>query len=62
MQREHRLIKHILRWACGGLAYMGLEILWRGHTHWTMGLLAVLLCIPLDLMNDIIPWEMPLIQ
>lgn len=41
---------------------MGLEMLWRGHTHWTMGLLAALLCIPLDLMNDVIPWEMSLFQ
>ncbi len=23
----------------GGLAYMVIEILWRGHTHWSMGVL-----------------------
>ena len=22
----------------GSFGYMGLELLWRGHTHWTMGL------------------------
>lgn len=30
------LINHGLRWAIGGLLYGLLEIIWRGHTHWTM--------------------------
>ncbi|MBQ9412707.1 MAG: hypothetical protein IJU29_06395 [Oscillospiraceae bacterium] len=29
----------ILTFLVGGLGYGGLEILWRGHTHWTMLLL-----------------------
>ncbi len=53
---------HIARWISGGLLYGGLEILWRGHTHWTMILLAALLCIPLDILNEHIPWNMPLVQ
>lgn len=56
----HRLSKHVARWVCGGLAYMGLELLWRGHTHWTMGVLAACLCVPLDIANEHMPWEMPL--
>lgn len=56
----HRLSKHLIRWAAGGLAYMGLEMLWRGRTHWTMGLLAAALCVPLDLANEHMPWDMPL--
>ena len=42
------LINHGLRWAIGGLLYGLLEIIWRGHTHWTMIVLAAALCIPLD--------------
>ena len=55
-----RVLNHILRWAAGGLLYGLLEILWRGYTHWSMIALAAVLCIPLDLANNRIPWEMPL--
>lgn len=51
---------HILRWLAGGLLYGGLELLWRGYTHPSMILLAALLCIPLDIANELMPWDMPL--
>lgn len=34
-----KLLAHIPIAVIGGLVYMGIEILWRGHTHWTMGVL-----------------------
>lgn len=55
-----RLWRHVPRWALGGVLYGGLELLWRGYTHWTMLLLAALLCVPLDIANEYIPWELPL--
>ena len=55
-----RVLDHILRWIAGGAVYGLLEILWRGHTHWSMILLAAVLCIPLDLCNNYLPWEWPL--
>ena len=45
----------------GGCLYGLLEIAWRGYTHWTMVLLAAILCIPLDIANEHIPWDMPLL-
>lgn len=51
---------HILRWICGGVLYGCLEILWRGYTHPSMILLAALLCVPLDIANEHMPWELPL--
>ena len=51
---------HLVRWLCGGVLYGFLEVIWRGHTHWTMMLLAVVLCIPLDIANERMPWELPL--
>ena len=51
---------HIVRWVFGGFLYGLLEILWRGYTHWTMMLLAAVLCIPLDLANEHMPWDLPL--
>ena len=48
-------------WIFFGALYGGLEILWRGHTHWTMLVLAAVISIPLDIANDtVIPWETPL--
>ena len=57
---RHKLASHVLRWMLGGVLYGGLEVIWRGHTHWTMMLLAALLCVPLDLANEHMPWELPL--
>ena len=51
---------HLVRWLCGGVLYGLLEILWRGHTHWTMMVLAAALCIPLDVANERFPWALPL--
>ena len=48
-------------WIFFGALYGGLETLWRGHTHWTMLVLAAVISIPLDIANDtVIPWETPL--
>jgi len=56
-----KLSGHILRWVLGGMLYGLLEIVWRGYTHWTMMLLAALLCVPLDILNETaLPWETPL--
>jgi len=51
---------HVPRWLFGGVLYGVLEVLWRGYTHWTMMLLAAMLCVPLDLANECFPWELPL--
>ena len=58
--RAQHMIAHAIRWAVGGLLYGGLELAYRGRTHWTMLLLAALLCVPLDLANEHIPLEWPL--
>ena len=44
----------------GGILYVLLEIIWRSHSHWTMFLLGGLCFVCLGLINEIIPWEMPL--
>ena len=53
--------RHVPRWLIGGLLYGLLEIIYRGHTHWTMVLLAAVLCIPLDTANERMPWHFPLV-
>ena len=54
------VLNHLIRWFISGVLYGGLEILYRGYTHWTMIVLAALLCVPLDIANEHIPWDWPL--
>ena len=44
----------------GGIIYGALEILFRGHTHWTMVILGGVCFVAIGLINEVIPWEMPL--
>lgn len=44
----------------GGIIYGGLELLFRGYTHWTMVLLGGICFAAVGLLNEVIPWEMPL--
>ena len=34
-----KLLLHIVLAVIGGVTYMGIETLWRGYSHWTMGVL-----------------------
>ena len=33
------VLLHSVLGVIGGLVYMGIETLWRGYTHWSMGVL-----------------------
>lgn len=54
------LFKVVILFLIGGLAYCGIEILWRGHTHWTMGVLGGFCFVIIGGLNNYIPWEMKL--
>ena len=55
------IIKYVVLFVMGGLIYMSLEILWRGYTHWTMGMLGGICFICLGLINELLSWETPLV-
>lgn len=40
--------------------YIALELLWRGHSHWTMFILGGICFVALGLINEVLPWDMPL--
>ena len=44
----------------GGVIYGALELICRGYTHWTMVILGGICFVAVGLLNEIIPWEMPL--
>lgn len=54
------ILKYIYLFIVGGLIYIELELLFRGYTHWTMGVLGGICFIALGLINEILPWETPL--
>ena len=55
------LKKYIILTFCGGSLYQILELLWRGYSHWTMFILGGLCFVLLGLINEVLPWNMPLL-
>jgi len=55
-------IKYTFLWLVGGFIYMGMELVFRGRSHWTMFVLGGICFVILGLINQVIPWEMPLYQ
>ena len=56
------LNKYLFMFDAGGLLYIIIELIWRGRSHWTMFLLGGICFISLGLINEVIPWQMPLWQ
>ncbi|MDR1547876.1 MAG: putative ABC transporter permease [Hungatella sp.] len=46
----------------GGFIYISMELIFRGRSHWTMFLLGGLCFVCLGLINELIPWQMPLLK
>lgn len=57
----HQASKALALFLFGAVLYAAIEILWRGHTHWTMAVLGGLLFLLLGGLNNWLPWEMPLL-
>lgn len=61
MQKQLRLVsKYLFLFCIGGLLYMSIEILYRGYTHWTMGILGGISFVSIGLINEILSWDTPL--
>ena len=52
MTRWGNILLHILLGATGGLMYLGIELLWRGHTHWSMGALGGVCFVLIGLLDE----------
>lgn len=53
----------IILFAIGGKLYTLIELLWRGHTHWTMALLGGACFVIMGLLNEhIFPWGLSLMM
>ena len=56
-----QLPKYAFLFWFGGSFYITLEVLWRGYSHWTMGVLAGIVFIAIGLLNEVWGWETSLI-
>lgn len=56
----NKLLKYYTLGTLGGTVYVFIELMWRGYSHWSMFLLGGICFTALGLINEIIPWEMPL--
>ncbi len=57
-----RMLRPLILIGIGGLMYLGIEMLFRGRTHWTMFIVGGICFYLVGLVNEMIPWEMPIWQ
>lgn len=55
-----RALRSLLLIGIGGLLYVLVELAFRGRSHWTMFLVGGLCFWLIGLINEVLPWEMPL--
>nr|DAE24500.1 MAG TPA: endolysin [Siphoviridae sp. ctyvQ1] len=53
-----KFLKLFTLFLIGGLTYCGIEVAWRGYTHWTMAIVGGICFIIVGGLNNYIPWEM----
>lgn len=60
MKAMRSAAKAVVLLLVGGLIYYGIEVAWRGYSHWTMALVGGICFVLVGGINEFIPWEMPL--
>ena len=56
---KNYLFKYFILFLIGGFLYYTIEILWRGHSHWTMFILGGICFIFAGIQNEYTSWEEP---
>ena len=59
-KQAQSLLKYFILFVVGGIVYIGIELAYRGYTHWSMFLLGGICFIALGMINEIIPWDVSL--
>ena len=52
------VLKAVVLAVIGGLIYILVELLWRGHTHISMFVLGGACFVTIGLINELLPWNM----
>ena len=61
MKRLKLFLKLLVLAIIGGTIYVGIELLWRGHSHISMFILGAICFVALGGLNEVIPWNMGLV-
>ena len=61
MMKQSKIKKYEILFFVGATIYVIIEKLYRGYSHWTMFLLGGICFIALGLINEVMPWDMPLL-
>lgn len=54
------IIKYLILGIIGGFTYVLIELLYRGHSHWSMFAVSAISFILIGLINEFISWDMEL--
>lgn len=57
-----RFIKPSILFAIGGFIYMLIELIWRGYTHWTMGITGGICFVLIGFINEFYTYKMSLVN
>lgn len=61
MQKQLKLLsKYLFLFCVGAVLYISIEIIYRGYSHWTMGILGGISFISIGLINEILSWKTPI--
>ena len=60
MKNLNILLKYIVLFFVGGAVYCGIEMLWRGYTHWTMLIVGGICFVFCGGINEVFDWDMPI--
>lgn len=55
-------LKMVVLLFIGGTTYFCIEMLWRGHSHWTMALVGGICFVIIGCINEFFPWELGMVQ
>ena len=61
MQKRLKLLsKYLFLFCVGAGLYVSIELLYRGYSHWTMGVLGGISFVSIGLINEVLSWNTPL--
>lgn len=55
------LLEHIIMIVISGIIYYGIEILWRGYSHWTMFIVGGIAGFLIGEINHCVPWSISIV-
>lgn len=55
-----KALKYLFLFFFGGIVYILIELLWRGYSHWSMGVLGGMCFVLLGLINERYTWDIPM--